>query len=142
MKRLPNRRDFLKEMAAITCAVGALRAAEGMATDAVSGELPGIKLGKLEVSRLILGSNPFYGFDHGNPQASNKEMREYYTDDRIMQVMDEAARQGITAVWSPPYDNWTRLWKNYRRKGGKLRIWIGQPDYGNMAHPSKAYFVL
>ena len=30
------------------------------------------------------------------------------------------------------YDNWTRLWNNYRRNGGKLKIWIGQPDYGDM----------
>lgn len=132
MKQHPTRRDFLKEMAAITSAVGALRAAEGLAADTPPGKLPKIKLGKLEVSRLILGSNPFFGYHHGNPHATDKEMREYYTDDRVMQVMDEAAEQGITAVWSPPYDNWTRLWNNYRKRGGKLKIWIGQPDFGDM----------
>jgi len=132
MKQLPTRREFLKETAAIASAVAALRAAEGLAADIGDGQLPKITLGKLEVSRLILGSNPFFGFYHGNPQASDKEMREYYTDQRIMHVLDEAAQQGITAVWSPPYDNWTRLWNNYQQRGGKLKIWIGQPDYGDM----------
>jgi hypothetical protein len=124
----PTRRDFLRESAAITCAVGTLRAAEGLAADTGPGRLPKITLGKLEVSRLILGSNPFFGFHHGNPHATAQQMRDYYTDQRIMQVLDEAAQQGITAVWSPPYDNWIRLWKDYQQRGGKLKIWIGQPD--------------
>ena len=59
-------------------------------------------------------------------------MREYYTDKCVMQVRDKAAEQGITAVWSPPYDNWTKWWNNYRKRGGKLKVWIGQPDYGDM----------
>jgi hypothetical protein len=96
----PTRRDFLRETAAITCAVGTLRAAEGLAADTGapargSGPLPKIKLGKLEVSRLILGSNPFFGFHHGNPHATAQQMREYYTDQRIMQVLDEAAQEEI-----------------------------------------------
>ncbi|MGA2034926.1 MAG: hypothetical protein ABSG68_21975 [Thermoguttaceae bacterium] len=85
-------------------------------------------MGKLEVSRLILGSNPFFGFSHGNPHASDAEMRAYYTEERIMAVLDQAAEHGITAVWSPCYDHWIRLWNTYREKGGKLKIWIGQPD--------------
>ena len=133
-----TRRGFLGESARIGAAAAALRAA-----DAVGQEKPGdgprarpmptIKLGKLEVSRLILGSNPFFGFSHGNPQASGDQMRAYYTPERMMAVMDAAAEHGITAVWTPSYDRWIRLWKQYRDKGGKLPIWIGQPDsYGQM----------
>jgi hypothetical protein len=132
LKQKLTRRDFVKQTAAITCAVGALRAAEGLAADTESGHLPKIRLGAIEVSRLILGSNPFFGFHHGDPHGTDEQMRQYYTDERIMQVLDEAAQQGITAVWSPPYDKWTRLWDDYQQRGGKLRIWIGQPDYGDM----------
>jgi hypothetical protein len=109
-------------------AAAAVRMAEGVAEAEKPGELPKIKLGKLEVSRLILGSNPFFGFDHGNPQASGKEMCAFYTDARIMAVLDQAAEHGITAVWTPCYDRWVRLWNQYQEKGGKLKIWIGQPD--------------
>jgi hypothetical protein len=90
--------------------------------------VPTIKLGSLVVSRVFLGSNPFFGFSHGNPQASGEEMREWYTKDRIMAVLDEAAGLGINAVWTPCYERWIRLWNEYREKGGKLKNWIGQPD--------------
>jgi hypothetical protein len=128
MKRNTTRREFLRDAAVIGAAVGAVRAAEAGAGKGAAGKLPRIKLGKLEVSRLILGSNPFFGFSHGNPQASAEEMRKYYTPERIMAVMDKAAEQGIDAVWTPSYDHWIKLWNRYREKGGKLKVWIGQPD--------------
>ena len=131
MRRSTTRRQFLRDTAMFAAAAAAVRAADG--ADAPAEKMPTIKLGKLEVSRLILGSNPFFGFAHGNPQATDKAMRKYYTPERIMAVMDEAAERGITAVWTPCYDHWIRLWNRYRKKGGKLKIWIGQPDnFGQM----------
>jgi hypothetical protein len=88
-----------------------------------SGAMPTIKLGGLEVSRLILGSNPFWGFWHGNPRKPQS-----YTQERRKAVMDAAAAQGITAIWAPGYKEWIALWKDYKEKGGKLETWIGQPD--------------
>jgi hypothetical protein len=136
MQDVRTRREFLKESAMIAAAVAGMRAADGAAaseraaTDKAktADKMPTIKLGKVKVSRLILGSNPFFGFDHGNPQASGKEMREWYTEERIMAVMDQAAEHGINAVWTPSYDHWIRVWNKYRQRGGKLKIWIGQPD--------------
>ena len=127
----PTRRTFLKELLLLGSAVAAARSAdEVFAATLPPGQLPKIKLGQLEVSRLILGSNPFFGFSHGNPQASAEEMKAYYTDDQVMAVLDAAADQGITAVWTPCYDPWVRLWNKYQERGGKLKIWIGQPDPG------------
>lgn len=123
-----TRREFLKDTATVTSAVAALRAAEGLAADNVPGELPKIKLGELEVSRLILGSNPFFGYHHGNPQATPDEMRKWYTPERIMAVLDQAAEHGITAVWTPCYEHWVEIWNEYQKEGGKLKIWIAQPD--------------
>jgi len=90
--------------------------------------MPPIRLGSLEVSRLFLGSNPFFGFSHGNPQASADEMKAYYTNERIMATLDAAADHGISAVWTPCYEHWIALWNEYREKGGKLNAWIAQPD--------------
>ena len=134
MERRPiTRREFLKESALVGAAAAAApalgRGAFGAEAAAEApAKMPMIKLGKLEVSRLILGSNPFFGFSHGNPQASGGEMRQWYTDEQVMAVMDKAAEHGINAVWTPCYDHWIRLWNKYREKGGKLKIWIGQPD--------------
>lgn len=127
-----TRREFLKETALLGVAAAAVRAAEGAAAAEKPREMPKIKLGSLEVSRLILGSNPFFGFAHGNPQASADEMRAYYTNERIMAVLDQAAAHGITAVWTPCYEEWIRLWNEYQEKGGKLKTWIAQPDRSPM----------
>jgi hypothetical protein len=122
-----TRRDFLREIAVLGATATAVRGAEPAGAEK-PGEMPRIKLGKLEVSRLILGSNPFFGFAHGNPKATPEEMKAYYTKDRIMAVLDAAAAQGITAVWTPCYEEWVKTWNEYRAKGGKLETWIGQPD--------------
>ena len=77
MKDDTTRRDLLKDAALLGAAAAAIRAADAAAApETRTRELPKIKLGKLEVSRLILGSNPFFGFAHGNPQASGGEMPE------------------------------------------------------------------
>lgn len=103
MKTTTTRREFLKETAVIGAAVAAMRATGSAAAENAVGKMPKIKIGSLEVSRLILGSNPFFGFSHGNPQATGDQMRKYYTQQRIMAVMDQAAEQGVQAVWMPSY---------------------------------------
>lgn len=136
-----SRREFLQELLWLGTAAAALRSADCAPAAALShGQLPRIKLGSLEVSRLILGSNPFFGFAHGNPQASAREMTEYYTDERVMAVLDAAADHGITAVWTPCYDHWMRLWNQYQERGGKLKTWIAQPDQMPMEKDLEAAF--
>ena len=124
-----SRRQFLKDMLVVGAAAAAVRSTDSaLAADLPLNKLPRIKLGRLEVSRLILGSNPFFGFAHGNPQAKSEEMKQWYTPERVMKVLDQAAEHGITTVWTPCYEEWVELWNKYQKRGGKLRIWIAQPD--------------
>ncbi len=129
LSRPTTRRGFLRSSAGLAAVAAGARLGLG---DESTGhgvpKMPTIRLGNLEVSRLILGSNPFFGFAHGNPQASGKEMRAWFTPERIMALLDEAAEHGINAVWTPCYDPWVKLWNDYQERGGKLTIWIGQPD--------------
>ena len=109
-------------------AAAALRTCEGMAAaDDRPSELPKIRLGSLEVSRLILGSNPFFGYAH-QPGDLGRQMVEYYTDERIIEVLTEAAALGVTAVAAPPQQRWIDLYRRYLDGGGKLTNWIAQPD--------------
>lgn len=129
MQDVRTRRQFLNETVALAAAAAGMPAAGlARAAEQPAGETPMISLGKLRVSRVFLGSNPFFGFAHGNPQASSQEMRAWYTPQRIMAVLDEAAELGINAVWTPCYEHWIRLWSEYREQGGKLKNWIAQPD--------------
>ena len=128
MQREINRRDFVKQGSLTVAGLAAMSRApktSGAATE--TAPMPLIELGSLRVSRLILGSNTFYGFAHQTPELS-QEMTAFFTDERIMGILDEAAAQGITAVASPPYERWIRLFRDYLARGGKLRTWISQPD--------------
>ena len=136
MKAHTTRREFLQDTALVAAAAAVAGSAEGKGTPTTqpAAAMPMITLGKVKVSRLILGSNPFFGFAHGNPQGSSSDMKKWYTDERIMSVLDESAERGITAVWVPSYKRWIDVWNKYRKNGGKLPIWIGQPDkYDTMA---------
>ena len=123
-----SRRKFLKGMLVAGVGASVERSAVESAAAPSLEKMPEIRLGKLNVSRLILGSNPFFGFAHGNPQATPNEMRQWYTPERVMAILDRAADCGITAVWTPCYDRWVDLWNKYQDRGGKLKIWIAQPD--------------
>jgi len=123
-----RRRDFLKTGEAL--AVGSLlRIAKPISCAAApiarADTLPTIRMGTLEVSRLILGSNPFWGYSHKSPQL-DEEMKRHYTDERIMQILDEAADCCLTTVTSPPDERWIKLWARYLENGGRLKIWISQ----------------
>jgi hypothetical protein len=129
-----KRRDFLMTGAAFTAAglggrgkpLKGASALPGIAPRAiVAGALPTIRLGALEVSRLILGSNPFWGYSHKSAEL-DEEMRRHYTDERIMQILDEAADCGLTALASPPDERWVKLWARYTGEGGRLKTWISQ----------------
>lgn len=123
-----RRREFLAAGAAL--AVGGAAAGRGVAAGLAkhAGDpvlLPTVRLGTLEVSRLILGSNPFWGYSHKSARL-DEEMRRFHTDERIMRILDEAASCGLTALASPPDERWRKLWTRYRAEGGKLGIWISQ----------------
>lgn len=106
----------------------AMRASRDAGRGKAPGKLPAIRLGRLKVSRLILGSNPFFGFAHRGGQGLADAMSAWYTDERIVAVLDAAAAAGITAVAAPCYDRWISLFSRYLDAGGKLRTWIAQPD--------------
>jgi hypothetical protein len=119
-----KRREFLKTGAALGLG-GATATWPRRPVAAAPAALPAIRLGTLEVSRLILGSNPFWGYSHKSAQL-DEEMRRFHTDEKIMRILDEAASCGLTALASPPDERWVKLWIRYRAGGGKLKTWISQ----------------
>lgn len=120
-----TRRDLLKHSAFAAAAAAVLGQARGPALAADAAKMPSIRLGSLEVSRLILGSNPFWGYAH-QPGDVGRQMTQYYTDERIMAVMDEAAGCGVTTVACPPDERWRKIWETYCSKSGKLKVWLAQ----------------
>jgi hypothetical protein len=86
--------------------------------------LPCVRIGGREVTRLIIGGNPFSGNSH---QSGEKdiEMRDYYTVERIKDTLRQCEEAGIN-TWQSRGDNFiTRVLNEHRLEGGGLQ-WIAQ----------------
>jgi len=83
-----------------------------------------VRLGSIEVSRFIVGSNPFSGFSHQSPDVDDR-MRRYFTSTHIKAVLREAETLGITATLGRTDLHIMRLLMEYWEEGGKLQ-WLAQ----------------
>ncbi len=83
-----------------------------------------VKIGNLEISRLIVGGNPFSGVSHQTPQM-DMDMKRYFTADRIKEVLRSAEELGITTFIGRADRHITRLLFEYRDQGGSIQ-WVAQ----------------
>jgi hypothetical protein len=93
-----SRRDFLKGATTVAAGLmvpGALRAEP-------ADLLPTMNLGPHRVSRLIVGSNPIYGYSHFN-YILDRLMTEYFTDERIVQLLLDCEKHGIN-TWQASFN--------------------------------------
>ncbi len=86
--------------------------------------LPTMKIGDLEVSRLIVGSNPFTGKSHLNP-TTDTDMRSHFTEERVFSMLRQCEEVGINAVQSRGSLPMMETIKKYRDQGGRL-LWLAQ----------------
>ena len=92
--------------------------------------LPTVKFCGLEVTRMILGANPFGGFSHQN-QERNKEMIAYYTPERIRETWARAWAAGInTMITNNETPHVIQTTAEYLAEGGPLQ-WIAQINCNN-----------
>ena len=89
------------------------------------------KIDGLQVSRLLLGSNPFSGFSHQGI-ARDEQMVRHYTVARIKQALLDAERLGIGGLVARTDFHVMRMLLEYRDEGGRL-AWFAQtcPEVGD-----------
>jgi len=87
-------------------------------------KLPRIAVGELEVSRLIVGGNPFSAISHQTAER-DKEMRDYYTTERIKQTLRECEDAGINTFCGRADNHVMRLLNEYWNEGGRIQ-WLAQ----------------
>jgi hypothetical protein len=131
--RSGSRRGFLKSAAGLG---GALAVASGgAAAETTAPLLPTVKFGKAAITRLIIGSNPFYGYSHFN-RIFDAAMREWYTQERKIEVLQSAERNGI-GTWQCHYDDQPLAeYLRYRQEGGKMNF-VLLADFALMKDPSQ-----
>jgi hypothetical protein len=82
-----------------------------------------MKFGNVEISRMVLGVNPFYGFAHYN-NTLGTVMKEWYTADRVCEVMHQCNRFGINAFNYVHLDRGPQDWARFQAEGGKMHLII------------------
>jgi hypothetical protein len=107
-----TRRQFIQISAGIAAAGAPLAAA---------APLPTARLGKYEISRLIIGSNPFYGYSHAS-RILDQHMREWGTPDNVCAALQEAERNGINTFQTNGNDRAITDIRLHRERGGKLQV--------------------
>jgi hypothetical protein len=84
-------------------------------------QVPKMKFFNAEIGRLVLGTNPFYGFSHYNNNFSVM-MQDYYRPGKVCDVMHQANRFGVNAF------NYVHLGRapqdlaHFQAEGGKMHL--------------------
>jgi hypothetical protein len=152
MANKQTRRDFVK--CAISAAAGAslamsmeeqalltqAGAAEGTTAQAgreklepnSKATLPTGTLGKLKISRLVLGGNLIGGWAHSRDLLYVSDLlKHYFTEEKIIETLQIAEAHGVNCINTHP-DSGPLLQKYRKEFGGKIQ-WIAQgfPDVSN-----------
>jgi hypothetical protein len=84
-------------------------------------QVPKMKFGQAEISRLVSGCNCFYGYAHYN-QILGGVMREYYTSERVCDVLHQCNRYGINAYNFYPAARAESDLERFQSQGGKVHL--------------------
>src|SRR5258706_15969958 len=60
-----------------------------------AGPIPKVRLGQHDISRPMVGANPFYGYSHFNHPLS-QHMLEWATPEHVIDTLRDCERQGIS----------------------------------------------
>ena len=121
-----TRRSFLHSGAALAAGLtgaSATLAAQQAAPPQSAIQVPKMKFGGAEISRMVLGVNPFYGFAHYNNNFS-VVMKEWYTGDKVCAIMHQCNRYGINAFNYVHLDRSPQDLARFRAEGGNMHLII------------------
>jgi len=116
---MKNRREFLKTSAglAATLAPGRRAGVPASPTDS----LPKVPFGDVQITRLVMGSNQFYGYSHFNGLL-DKLMVDWNTPDRICETLLKCQQNGINAYQYAHHDTTLPDLDRFRSRGGKMHL--------------------
>ncbi len=132
-----TRRKFLTETAGLAASAAVF--AELPRRTAAGAEpsdplLPTIKLGSHQVTRLIIGGNPIYGYSHFNRLLSQHQ-QAWHTPERVVELLMHCQAKGLN-TWQNSYAERTLSdLDRYRAAGGTMHwLCLGKPDWDQNPH--------
>jgi hypothetical protein len=122
---MSSRCNFLKSSAGLAATLTVSPLAGGQAPPTAS--LPKVSFGNVEISRLVVGANPFNGGSHFNPLL-DQLMADWNTPERVCQTLLQCRQNGINAyqcsnkgVTQPHLDL-------FRTQGGQMHLIAIDPN--------------
>lgn len=118
--RATGRREFLARISAAAVGMGFAGTAQAQTPKTTAAAtLPRIALGKYQVSRLVVGSNPLHGYSYMGPHT-DRHMKEYFTVDRIVEFYQQCEREGINLLQFSPADTIVEGLRKIREQGSTM----------------------
>src|SRR5438128_1064619 len=99
-----TRRRFLRQTVGLAAGASVLSELSPSALGATASAeplLPAIKLGPHQVTRLIIGGNPIYGYSHFN-RILSRYQTDWHTPERVVELIKHAEAKGIN-TWQNSY---------------------------------------
>ena len=97
---------------------GAISEENSRDLDQSLGTMPSIMLGQHRISRLICGSNPILGYSYLG-QHTDRHMKDYYTTERIVELLQKCEQSGISAHQSSSRQDYMNM---LRKHGSKIKL--------------------
>ncbi len=124
-----SRRDFLQQAAGITAGMAALTTNARASDQPSAPPLPTIRLGPHEVTRLIIGGNPVYGYSHFNKLFS-QHLTAWHTPERVLELLRRCEQAGINTFQNSYAERTLSDVDRYRSEGGTMHwLCLGKPDW-------------
>ncbi len=97
--------------------------------------LPKISFCGHQISKLVIGDNPIYGYSHFN-QLLSQHQQEYHTPERVVATLKRAEEAGLNAWQNSLTERSLSDLQRYRNEGGTLNwfclspggLWYDEPD--------------
>ena len=98
-------------------------------------KLPKVSFCNHEISKLLIGDNPIYGYSHFN-QLLSQHQQAYHTPDRVVSTLKRAEEVGINGWQNSVTERSMSDLQKYRDAGGTMHwfclswgyVWYEEPD--------------
>ncbi len=116
----------LEEKALLAATSGAKKPTASASKEPIKGLQTG-QIGKLKISRLIIGGNLISGYAHSREIIYvSSVLRHYFTEEKILETLQIAEENGINTAILRLDDRTIKILKRYRKeRGGKIQ-WLAQ----------------
>lgn len=128
-----NRRGFIKGAAGLSVAAAGLTAGCSSAEQGSAKALgaraafPTATIGKREVSRMLIGGNPFSGISHSEPLVyPSRLFKHYFTHEKTVETLSVCVKNGINTFLGRIDDNVIGFLQLYEKTYGERMPWLAQ----------------